>query len=356
MENFYCNIIELIISFYFILKHMPTYIYWGEEDFSIELAVKRLRNKVLDPDWATFNHKVMDAPSIQSIIEAITTIPMGFGGVLVEVHNMNIFSRKAKSTGETDEDQPKSSVDEKDLKALLEALSDMSDRINLLFVIVFPRNSKKKIDRNLKTTKAFEAIGTIQQFDSYKSWDGSKVVPWIKEAAEELNNKIDDKAALKLFDTIGPELRKLNSEIFKLSTYVGEGKTIKISDVQTLCSGIDNVFVLADNWVHGKTHNTLVELRKLLDKDHPIKILATLQTILNEWLMIKLELKYGNKSTNLSKEMGIHPFRLNNIIKDLRSVQVERLSHLKTQLTLSENKIKTGQLSPELALEVLMTM
>lgn len=337
---------------------MPTYIYWGEEDFSIELAVKRLRSKVLDPDWVTFNHKTLTSPSIQSIIESITTMPMGFGGVLVEVCNLNLFSRKTKSSAESESetDQPKASVDEKDLKALIETLNDLPDRIHLLFVVVFPRNSKRKIDKNLKITKAVESMGFVQQFDSYKSWDGPKVIPWIKDAARELNNNIDDSAATKLFETTGPELRKLNSEIFKLSTYVGEAKTIKTEHVLKLCSGIDNVFALAEKWVQGKTHDSLVELSKLLDKDHPIKILATLQTILNEWLQIKLELKYGNKSTNISKEMGIHHFRLSNIIKNLKNVPVERLSHLKTQLTICENKIKTGLQSPELALEVLMTM
>ena len=139
---------------------MPTYLYWGEEDFNIELAVKRLRKKLLDPDWAAFNHKVFDSPALQTIIESASTIPMGFGDVLIEIYNQNIFSRKTK-------EKKTPAVDEKHLQELLELIPELPDRINLLFVVVFPRGAKKKIDKGLKTTKTIEKHGVIQQFDAF---------------------------------------------------------------------------------------------------------------------------------------------------------------------------------------------
>ena len=325
---------------------MPIYLYWGEEEFNVELAVKKLRNKVLDPDWATFNHKILIEPGIKTLIETISTVPMGFGDLLVEVHNLNLFSKKEK-----DKDKP----DEKIMKALFEALSNIPDRVHLLFVVLFPRNSKKKIDKGLKITKFFEQSATIQHFDSFKPWDNTKVISWLNDAAVELNVKITHDAAQKMFDTVGPELRKLNSELNKLATYVGDGKTIKINDIEELCSGIENVFVLAEKWVIGKNHDALIELKKILDKDHPIKVIATLQTIITQWMSIKLELKYGNSSNTIADSLGIHPFVLGKTIQSLRSVAPERLIHLKENLTVTENKIKTGEIEPELGMEILLT-
>ena len=183
-----------------------------------------------------------------------------------------------------------------------------------------------------------------------------EVISWITDAARELKVNINRDAAKYLYECTGTELRKINSELNKLATYVGEKNTIKLDDVKTLCSGIDNVFVLADKWVQGEKHDSLVELAKILDKDHPIRIIATLQSILSEWLNIKLELKYGQKSTNLAAELGIHQFRLKKTIERLRNVSTERLAHLKEQLTNYEYKIKAGQIKAELAMEILMTM
>lgn len=337
---------------------MPTYLYWGEEDFSIDLAVKKLRGNILDPDWKVFNHKVFNNPAIKTILEAITTVPMGFGEVLVEIHNLNLFSRKTKSkdSDEDAEDTDKDKVEDRDLKELLELIPHLQDRVNLLFVVVFPRGSKKKIDKNLKTTKILEKHGIIQQFDSFKDWDSGKVIPWITDAAKELNVIMPRDVAVKLFETTGPELRKLNSEINKLATFVGPNKPIKKEHVELLCSGIDNVFVLLEKWVNGKTNDSLNELSKILDKDHPVKLIASLQTLLGQWLHVKLELKYGKTSGGLYKELGINQFVIKNAIEKTRSVPVERLSHLKEQLTIYENKIKTGQMNAELAMEILMTM
>lgn len=337
---------------------MPTYLYWGEEDFTIDLAVKRLRKKLLDEDWAIFNHKVLNNPPVKDIIEAISTVPMGFGDVLIEINNLNLFSRKTKAKKDDAEEEQNSQQinNEKDIKELLDLASNLPNRINLLFVVKFPRDSKKKIDKSLKTTKLFEKTGVVQQFDSIKNYDDRKAIPWIKDAAKDQKVNISENAARTLFEIVGSELRKLNSEIKKLATYVGEGNTIKIEHIKELCLGIDNIFLLLELWVTGNRHDAMYELKKILDKDHPVKILATLQTLINQWLLIKLEIQNGKTSIQLNQELGVHPFVIKNAIEKTKKIPAERLSHLRKQLTIYENKIKTGQLPAEMAMEILITM
>lgn len=326
---------------------MPIHIYWGEEDFNIELAVKKLRKKVLDPDWKDFNHKTLDNPSLQEIIESISTLPMGFGDLLVEVHNTSLFS---KGQQKTDEKLYKAQITE-----FLDVAQSLNDRVNLLFVVRFPKGSKKKIDRTLKVTKELEKIAIVRQFDSFKPWNDKEVISFINEYASDKKVCINPDAAYKMFELIGPDLRTLNSELTKLATYVGEGNLITNKEVNLLCAGTDNVFYLADYWVQHKTNEAMAELKKILDKDHPIKILAVLQTLVGEWLHIKLELKHGKRSTALAKEIGMHEFRLKKTIEKLQRVPVERLSKMKNEITMTEMKIKTGQLQAELGIELLIT-
>lgn len=35
---------------------MPIYLYWGEDDFAIQKAVASLHDRVLDPQWISFNY------------------------------------------------------------------------------------------------------------------------------------------------------------------------------------------------------------------------------------------------------------------------------------------------------------
>lgn len=337
---------------------MSVYLYWGDEDFNIELAVKNLRKRILNPEWVAFNHKKLNSPSIQELIEACTTVPFGFGDVLVEVQNLNFFSRKTKTKTEDDleEQNNDKKLDDKETKAFLELIENLPERINLLFIVVFPKGSKKKIDSSLKITKSIQKVGKIQAFESYSPFDSKKVLEWIADTAEQMDVKISKEASQKLFETIGTDLRTINSELYKLTTYVGKTKKIEKQDIEMLCSGIDNIFLLADLWIAGNTKQTLIELSKILDRDHPLKIMATLHTILTERLRIKLEIKAGTKSPELAQELGIHPYRLGIIINTLKNVSSDRLSALKNQLTLYEHKIKTGMIQPELGMEILMTM
>ncbi|MEW5821976.1 MAG: DNA polymerase III subunit delta [Cyanobacteriota bacterium] len=341
---------------------MPTYLYWGEEDFNIELAVKRLRAKLLDPDWVAFNHKLFDNSGVRDIVEAASTIPMGFGETLIEVHNLNLFSRKVKKKAQEQDDfdfekpSKKDEFDEKEIDNLIKLIPELPDRVNLLFVVIFPRGQKRKIDKNLKTTKTIDKYGVIQQFEAFSPFHPEKIEKWVIEAAKDYNVRISSDAARKLVECNGTELRKINSELKKLTIYKGEGNLITVDDVNELCSAIDNVFTLTNKWISAQRHDALVELQKILDKDHPVRVIATLQSLITEYLHIKLALKYGHKSTTLHKDLNMNPYRLKMIIKDLKYISDERLSHLREQLTIYENKIKTGQLNSELALEILMTM
>ncbi len=92
----------------------------------------------------------------------------------------------------------------------------------------------------------------------------------------------------------------------------------------------------------GEKGKALTELKRLLDKKHPLEILAATQTMLRKWILIKL------KSSNLppseiSKLVGQHEFVVKQTIQKLKNTQLKDLVHLKETLTDAEYKIKSGQ-------------
>lgn len=70
---------------------MPAYLYWGEEEFNLENAVKELRKSVLDENFAAINHKKLNEPEVRDLIESLQTLPMMFGNLLVEVNASKLF-------------------------------------------------------------------------------------------------------------------------------------------------------------------------------------------------------------------------------------------------------------------------
>jgi len=48
---------------------MPIYLYWGEDDFAIEMAAS-LRDQVLDPQWVSFNYTLLP-PKPDAVIQGL---------------------------------------------------------------------------------------------------------------------------------------------------------------------------------------------------------------------------------------------------------------------------------------------
>jgi len=71
---------------------MPIYLYWGEDDFAIQIAVASLRDQVLDPQWVSFNYTLL--PQQQRCrnpgLNQVMTPPFGAGSRLVWLVNTTL--------------------------------------------------------------------------------------------------------------------------------------------------------------------------------------------------------------------------------------------------------------------------
>ena len=56
---------------------MPVYVYWGEDDFSIEKAIAMLRSRILDPNWISFNYTSISAILV-SCVPLLLLVPVIF--------------------------------------------------------------------------------------------------------------------------------------------------------------------------------------------------------------------------------------------------------------------------------------
>ena len=322
---------------------MPAYLYWGEEEFNLDKAVKELREKVLDENWASINHKKLSEPEISELIETLQTLPMMFGNLLVEVNASNLFLRGNKKLSSSDSQMQK----------LFEVLEKLNDRVHLLFVCPIPRESGKKIDSTLKLTKTLQKIGKVEEFPAYKFYEDYKLVDWILKQAGSKSLKISKDSASILLANAGTDLRKLDTELEKIKTTIHPKLQVSSKDLEEMISTSENIFKLADLWIKGEKIQAIKELHKLFEKNHALRILATLQTMTRRWLRIKISSKKHN-SFDVAKLVNLPKFVVEQDMNKLKNISEEKLIELREKAVQAEYKIKTGELSAENAMEILI--
>ena len=241
----------------------PIYLFYGEEDFLIDEAVKRLKAA---GDFSDFNFEVIDGEvaDLNSVLNAILTQPMLSSRRMVVIKDLPVFSRS----------------DEKEIEPLMKVLQ--SGEAMVVFTL-------SEVDKRRKFFKAVESLGEVKEFKPFAEWEGNKVIAWIVEKVRQSGKKIGAHAANLLYETSGSNLRILASEIDKLVTYIGERGHIEEKDVMALATyGKVNVFTLLDALRDKnipKAHEALAKLLK--DKEEPVGLVALLATQYRMLLQVK---------------------------------------------------------------------
>jgi len=305
---------------------MSIYFYYGDEDYNIEQAINEKRN-LLDKSFSAMNFKSYDSPSFVDLISILRTTPMMFGKMLIVINCLDYFSK---------------SFEDSQNKQLEEALSLVSDEIDIVFTAVLPRNENKKLDTRRKIFKILSKYNT-QEFPAIKSYKTDEIVGWINRYAKKISVKIENDASFSLAEQIGNNLRELANELDKLKIMVYPQKTVTKEDVKSICITNEDLFVFTDFIMSGKIDSALLEYRKLLSKKHEMEILSALQTMLKKWLVIKLNEKKLS-SFEISKLTGMHEFVIKKNIEKMKNHSLKDMVKLKQNLHDVEYKIKSGQI------------
>lgn len=322
---------------------MSVYLLWGEDDFRLEKALFSLRSKILGDDISPLNHRVLNNPELNILLENIQTTGMMFGNLLIEVNSKNLFLRtKGESSSKSDY-----------IDRIIDALEYLSPSVSVVFICKVEKGSGKKIDGVSKIVKALKKFGEVVEFQPFRSYQTKELVEWITQNAKEKNLKIMPDAANELLISAGEDLRRLDSEIDKLELLAYPEKNITKKLIQSLGLSCDNIFALADVLVTGSKQEFYIELDKLLEKDEPLRILGFLQSTVRRWLTLKLDAKTMSQF-EISKKLNMHEFRVKKELEKLSKITLNGLIELQKRLTKAEFKIKSGKLEAKLALELML--
>jgi DNA polymerase III subunit delta len=272
---------------------MPIYFYWGEDEFALGQAVRALRDRVLDPDWASFNYDKLMADQgdaiAQGLNQAMTPV-FGTGSRLVWLADTTLAQRCPE-----------------DLLADLErTLPVILDTTVLLFT------STTKPDGRLKSTKLLQKMvekkmAEIKEFSPISPWNTDLLVKNVRQVAQTVGVKLTNGAVDLLAEAVGNNSRLLYSEMEKLRLYMGTDQAPlgEAAVANLVTAHTQNSLQLAAAIRGGETAKALTLVADLFNRNEPaLRIVATLVGQFRTRLWIKLLTEAGERDEKESAKLA----------------------------------------------------
>ena len=305
---------------------MAIYFFYGEEEFNITNEIEKLK-KTLDKNFLEMSFKTYDNPKFPDLISILRTQPMMFGKMLIIINCLEYFAK---------------TFEDKEIKQISDALEANTDAVDIVFVAELPRDEGKKLDSRKKFFKLLKKYNA-QEFLTIPTYKTAELEGWVQKQAKSKKIKLENAALTTLIAQVGNNLRQLDGELEKLALLAYPKDLVTKDMVQEICISNEDLFAFSDYLMQNEKDKALLEYRKLLDKKHPLEILATLQTMLRRWIILKAKASECSPA-ELSRLTGQHEYVVKLTLQKLKKTNLKDLVHLKQRLTDTEYKIKSGQL------------
>jgi len=205
----------------------------------------------------------------------------------------------------------------------------------------------------------FKVVKEKGKIKELKLLHGESLRKWILEKIKEKGIKIKVDALDLLMVLVGNNLFEMENEIEKLYLYCQEKEKqiIEKEDVENLCGWYFdvNIFQLVDAVGERNAKKTITTLLKLLDQgEDPLSILGMLGYQFKNLLIVKSLVKRDLSEKEIIQKTGLHPFVVKKTINQASYFAEEELKEIYKNLLNIDLEIKTGVVSPQLALQIFL--
>ena len=308
---------------------MPIYFYWGEDEFTLQKAVTSLRDRILDPQWSSFNYSQLAPEQPNAVIEAldqVMTPPFGSGSRLIWLVNTTICQHCGEDVLT-------------ELKRTLPVVPDTS---------VLLLTSRSKPDGRLKSTQLLQKYASFEEFSLISPWDTKQLLQQVQKVAASVGVKLTQRSVELVVESVGNDTRQLYSEMEKLLLYARDNRQpLDVDVVAELVRGNNqNSLQLAAAIRSGDVSKALLLVAQLIDRNEPgLKIVATLIGQFRTWLWVKLMMNDGERSDRaiaLAAEVS-NPKRIYFLQQEVKQLSLGQLVSTLPLLLELEVSLKQGR-------------
>lgn len=309
---------------------LPVYVIYSSQDFRLEEAVHRLKEKVSKDSSLDYFEFQAPAPA-EEVINTARTLSLSLSKKIINYKSIDL-------------------LDKNETNLLLDYVKKPNDFTILILSAVLP---------DYKSEKAFLSANPVALYASkqkylfsYKVPKKANIVDWIIQKVKDQGSSIEAEAARYLYELAGDDLRTIDNEISKLILFCN-GRTIAIDDARksVVAERETNIFILVDAIGMKETGTALTALNKLLvDNEPPLKVLSMIQRQFRLLIQAKAMNENGMSLKQTASELKVQTFVAEKIINQSRNFTDKSLKEAFDAMVHADQRLKTGA-RPQLTLE-----
>lgn len=313
------------------------YLFWGEEVFLIQEAIRQIKQVCLDERSAELDYKYLDGRDGSGKID--------WAELFNEARMPSFFSERRLILIRASQLFLNGKVDEKHESAIESILDGKATGATFIFW-------EDSIDqRKVRVKKLPESVFR----EEFSVLEQSDLSAWIRAYLKRYDLKISSTATDYLIELCERRLLLLSQELKKLSLYARDEEItqLEMSDVERLCplSLTHSVFEIFDVIARKETDRVIELYRELRqNKEAAQSILIRLAGQLKHLMMASS----AGRPEILAEEAGVHPYRSRQLCLQAKAFRLEELKRFYTACLVCDEGIKTGKVQEDLALEQLL--
>ena len=308
----------------------PLYLFYGDEGFLIDEAVKKIVSVIVEPSNKDFNLEFLRGgeTTCEEIVSKAQTLPF-------------MGERRAVIVKGIDE------IKVSGVERLIEYCSNPSPTTTLIL-------TGHKIDGRDKLYNTILKNGVVIQFKSLYEKD---TTGWVMKIAKESGYRIDNNAKDYLLSIVGSNLQRLKNELEKVFTFKGSNKDIKIDDIKLMVEDtkIESIFAFTDSIGSKNINKAFKFLDKMFSQgEMPEKIVGMIARQFRLILLTKVYRENGAPSSEIPAKAGFAPFLLEGYLKQADKYTLTELKDSFYKVQAADVKIKTSDISKKIIIEKLI--
>ena len=314
-------------------------VFYGKDEFSIHEKIKGIRIAATSSELGDVNTVFLDGKDLsrQELISTASTVPFMSDNRLVIVDNL--VKKFEFSRGGV---KPKLG----DWEGIESDLKIIPETTDLIF-------REGDVNSRNPMIVALKKVAEVQFFQSLRH---QEVIGWIIKRADYLNTMIDRPAAALLAESIGGDLRILNTELEKLSLY-RKGEIIRRQDVSDLVAYVreQSIFRVVDAAIEGNTGQSLKMAGLLINAGSSPSMVIRMIERQVRLLLLTRDMKARNVSnSDIGKKLSLSGYPLQKTLDMERKLSRKSFAFMHDLILDTELNIREGFISEELALDLLI--
>lgn len=296
-------------------------LFFGEEPYLIDQAVKYVKACVLEGGSVDFNWRSFEAAEAEAtaIKDEVETLPM-------------MASHRAVLVREA------SDLRESDWATLMPVIENPVPSTVLIL-------TASKLDKRKKAVQIL--LNNSLNVEFKKPYD-NQIGGWIRHIAKGLGLEIESQALEVFHRKVGNSLIEIEGELRKLRSYLGERTEITLEDVEASVSERreENIFSLAGVMAVGDHGGALIQAAKLLEQgESEIGIVALTARHFRILALVHIGMEQGLSGARLASHAQVPPYFLNDYQRQVRAWTLSRIEKAMVVLSETEKALKSSPLS-----------